>query len=264
MNEHTETQLRIAVERIVRPLRAGRKRKLRMREELLGHLTAVFEEECAGEQDEAAAVARAVARLGDPAALSRELQQSLPWMDRVEMLNASESVGWNTRRMLALVIPAQLVTLLLVIGTLTLLGVGGLGGQVALARLLTPKVFGRLAIIFVLMQSLLVFWSWSYLMLAGTCTGMYRQKRSWRRAAGVWLAQVGLMALMGAIGFPYASGVAPSLSLAAWLSSTPVQVLTFCLAIPLALATALIGLATAGVEGWQYRSVRPWHELPLE
>lgn len=263
MHEQTERQLRIAVERVVRPIRAGRKRKLQMREELLGHLTAVFEEELAGQTDEAAAVAQAVTRLGEPATLTRELQQSVPWLDRVERQNASRSVWWNTRQLLALVIPTQLIILALVVTATAGFGLAGVGGKPALARLMTPASLGRLVTIFLLSQPLMVFWSWSFLMFSGAFNGMYQQKRSWRRAAAVWLAQVGLLALLGVIGFPYSAGVAPSPNLLAWVHSTPVQTLAFYLAIPLALAMGVVHPVVAWVEGRQYRRVRPWHELPL-
>ena len=57
----------VLVERAVRPVLAGPARKLRMREELLAHLTGIYEEELARAGDEAAARAEAVRRFGDPA-----------------------------------------------------------------------------------------------------------------------------------------------------------------------------------------------------
>ena len=45
MNESTLTRLKILVERAVRPVRASMCHKLKMREELLAHVRAVFEEE---------------------------------------------------------------------------------------------------------------------------------------------------------------------------------------------------------------------------
>ena len=45
MNESTLTQLKIFVERVVRPVRASIRRKRKMREELLAHVTSVFAEE---------------------------------------------------------------------------------------------------------------------------------------------------------------------------------------------------------------------------
>jgi len=78
MNDVPLHQLRILVERAVRPVRATMVRKRRMREELLAHLTAIFEEEAARLGDEQAALERAAERFGDPAELAAELQQSAP------------------------------------------------------------------------------------------------------------------------------------------------------------------------------------------
>src|SRR5262249_59473224 len=64
MNESTLTQLKIIVERAVRPVRATTSRKRKMREELLAHVTAVFEEE-ATLHEESVALARMAVRFGD-------------------------------------------------------------------------------------------------------------------------------------------------------------------------------------------------------
>src|SRR6185312_9918372 len=63
----------------------GRPKKLlRMREELLAHLTAIYEEELARLEDETAARAEAIQRFGDPETLTLELQQSVEWRDRMD------------------------------------------------------------------------------------------------------------------------------------------------------------------------------------
>ncbi|HZZ78006.1 MAG TPA: hypothetical protein VFE62_05790 [Gemmataceae bacterium] len=80
MNEATLTQLKVLVERAVRPLQASSQRKQEMREELLAHLTAVFEEE-AKTGDEAAALARTTQRFGDPVELAYTLEQAVPATD---------------------------------------------------------------------------------------------------------------------------------------------------------------------------------------
>jgi ATP-dependent Clp protease ATP-binding subunit ClpC len=77
-------ELMVLVERAVRPVRAGPRRKLRIREELFAHLTAVFEEERARLGDDCAALAKAAERFGDPAELTGELEASLSWRDRLE------------------------------------------------------------------------------------------------------------------------------------------------------------------------------------
>ncbi len=78
------TELRRHVERIIRPIRASGIRKMRMRDELLGHLTRIYEEELAGRQnDENGALAAAAGRFGDPTTLRAELQATVPWIERV-------------------------------------------------------------------------------------------------------------------------------------------------------------------------------------
>lgn len=72
------------VERAVRPVRAGRRRKLAMREELLAHLTALYEEERDKLADDAAALAAAFDRFGDPPELTAELDASLGWRHRLD------------------------------------------------------------------------------------------------------------------------------------------------------------------------------------
>jgi hypothetical protein len=75
----------IHVEEIVRPVRAFASRKLRMRQELLAHLRAAFDEERAAGGDEATALQRAKTRLGEPATLTRTLQESVPRIERTLM-----------------------------------------------------------------------------------------------------------------------------------------------------------------------------------
>lgn len=81
MNESTLTQLKILVERAVRPVRASMSRKRKMREELLAHVSAVFEEEAARLDNEQAALERTAQRFGNPAELTGQLQVSVPTSD---------------------------------------------------------------------------------------------------------------------------------------------------------------------------------------
>ena len=75
-------ELKRVVERAVRPVRATMARKRRMREELLAHLVAIFEEEAGKLGDEQAALEQAKQRFGDPRELTGQLQQAVPWLDR--------------------------------------------------------------------------------------------------------------------------------------------------------------------------------------
>jgi hypothetical protein len=81
MNESTLTQLNSLVERAVQSVRASEYRKRRMREELLSHVTAVFEEEAARLGDEQAALEQTAQRFGNPADLTGQLQASVPTSD---------------------------------------------------------------------------------------------------------------------------------------------------------------------------------------
>jgi hypothetical protein len=66
----------------VRPVQAGNSRKQQMREELLGHVSAVFEEEAARRGDERLALKRTQERFGNPAGLRDQLQGSVPAFER--------------------------------------------------------------------------------------------------------------------------------------------------------------------------------------
>jgi hypothetical protein len=85
---------KVLVERVVRPVQAGPARALRMRDELLAHLNGVYEQELARSGNEAEARAEAMRRLGDPAVLTRELESSLTWRDRIEA-RVDRWFGWR-------------------------------------------------------------------------------------------------------------------------------------------------------------------------
>jgi hypothetical protein len=74
--------LKIFVERAVRPVRASIVHKRTMREELLAHVSAVFAEERARLGDDGAALVRTAERLGESVALTGELQEAVPWIER--------------------------------------------------------------------------------------------------------------------------------------------------------------------------------------
>ncbi|MEN6365643.1 MAG: hypothetical protein ABFC88_02380 [Thermoguttaceae bacterium] len=83
MNDEILKELKIVVEKAVRPVRATMARKRQMREELLTHLTAIFDEEVGNLGDEPAALIQAKLRFGDPRELTSQLQQSVSkrgWM----------------------------------------------------------------------------------------------------------------------------------------------------------------------------------------
>lgn len=90
-NPNTELKLEVTgerleqmklVERAVRPVRASSSRKWKMREELLSHVSCLYDEEFSRLGDAKAAMEAASRRFGDPGELSREFQHSLPMRER--------------------------------------------------------------------------------------------------------------------------------------------------------------------------------------
>jgi Clp amino terminal domain, pathogenicity island component len=76
-------QLMKIVERSVRPVRAGAPRKRKMREELLAHLAAIYDEELARRGEPRAAFEAAEQRFGEPVELAREFEAALPFHERI-------------------------------------------------------------------------------------------------------------------------------------------------------------------------------------
>jgi len=74
----------IQVERAVQPGGVNERRKDRMREELLAHVTYIYEEELVRRGDARAALQAALERFGDPAQLTRALQESVSLGRRLE------------------------------------------------------------------------------------------------------------------------------------------------------------------------------------
>ena len=82
MTETSQTGLKVIVERAVRPVQAALDRKRKMREELLAHVTGVFDEELAHHDDEAAALVETERRFGDPSEVAAQLEAAVPAYDR--------------------------------------------------------------------------------------------------------------------------------------------------------------------------------------
>lgn len=83
------------VERAVRPVRASTPRKRKMRQELLSHLSAIYEEERANQGDPGIALQAAATRFGDVAQLSRELDRSVSLKERIAC-NLERRFGWRS------------------------------------------------------------------------------------------------------------------------------------------------------------------------
>jgi hypothetical protein len=154
MNE----KLMKVVERAVRPVRAGKDRKMQMREELLAHLAATYEEERKRQPDDLAAFAAAAERFGDPAELSRELAASVGWrercsfegercakaVDRTPGCQAGEPLQRYLVRSASWIIGLQAALMLTMIGVVALSG-GRLDPMFASFNWLTLILFSSMA-----------------------------------------------------------------------------------------------------------------------
>jgi hypothetical protein len=87
MNATILTQLKVIVERAVRPVLASPARKRQMREELLAHLVGTFEEELERLGDEESALRETTRRFGDPRELSSQIQLGVPRWDRLRAVS---------------------------------------------------------------------------------------------------------------------------------------------------------------------------------
>lgn len=134
MNDQVLDEMRVEVERAVRPVRAGDAQKLRMREDLLDHLTAIYDEELERLGDEAAALARAKERFGDPRELTDELQRSLSWLESMGFAfdqyryRPGDSLWWFGLRHLLLALAAMTAMVLLMLPVIWMRGrIGEIG-----------------------------------------------------------------------------------------------------------------------------------------
>jgi hypothetical protein len=190
-------ELMVHVERAVRPVRASARRKDRMREELLAHLTAIHEEELARTGEAAAARQRAFERFGEPAALTRDLQATASTAERVAWSverwwgwQAPESAARYTFRLAALTF--VVIAVLALVTSSVVVAIEGPGVDLP-ARLRLAGSFAIIAAVDVFVLGFLYF-----KMRDRLCGGLGVQ-RSWPRAA-----VLGLLAALGV----QASGVA--------------------------------------------------------
>ena len=180
------------VERAVRPLCASVATKRRMREELLAHLAAIYEEEVGRSADPVAALDEAVRRFGDPGALSRELSLSLPARERVSHW-LERWTGWRS--------PESAMRYLSRLAALTFCLLGAcfaLAGSVLLAAygpdpdaLVSLRVFAAVVVFTPLSQWVL---GLLYYRMRDAMWGAFGVRRSWGRVVvlGVGFAAVTL------------------------------------------------------------------------
>ena len=152
MNEAILMQLKIVVERAVRPVRASTARKRKMREELLAHVVGVFEEEnkLGGEQ---AALARTRERFGQAAELTGQLQASVP---RIEENLAGYGSGESALRLAALLAALAGALSLVLLGIAILIQVLRGQGSEWLTVVRVPSLLGPLWAAFFLFCGILL------------------------------------------------------------------------------------------------------------
>jgi hypothetical protein len=127
MNESTLTRLKIVVERAVRPVRASTSRNRKIREELLAHVSAVFEEEAAALGEEQAALERTTLRFGNPGEVTTQLQESVPASDGISQFFDLDGLPGESTLRHALPIARLTGAVGLVIGTVGALVAAGWG-----------------------------------------------------------------------------------------------------------------------------------------
>ena len=104
MNDGLLNDLSAHVVQVIGPLPASRSRKQQMREELLAHLLALYDEEFASHRDEQAAASQAKKRFGRPDDLSSEFQAAVPLLERlVFLVLAKGNTMWRWLRIVGCV-----------------------------------------------------------------------------------------------------------------------------------------------------------------
>ena len=173
------------VERVVRPVAAGPRRKQRMREELLAHLTGIYEEELAKLGAAPAAQSETVRRFGEPAMLTADLQHSVSWRDKIDA-RLNRAFGWRPGESpvrLSARLAGLTALLILMFLALTLMGakVGRTDDPTVPSTPALLRLFGALlacgsAGVFLL--------SMLYVRIRDSLLGAFGSSRSWRRVAG--------------------------------------------------------------------------------
>jgi ATP-dependent Clp protease ATP-binding subunit ClpC len=189
------------VERAVRPVRASAKRKRRMREELLTHLSAICEQEQqAASIDVLAALDAAARRFGNPAELARELQASVPRSERIDAW-IEYWLGWRA--------PESVLRMLLRTSLLSFCLLAAFGVIALLASFLVSRdnasdgVRLRVFLSLMLLPPMAQFSvGWCYYKARDSLWGAFGAKRSPARAAA-WMLATAVVVLMCGLGFVF-------------------------------------------------------------
>jgi hypothetical protein len=209
--------LRREVERVVRPIVASEPSKNRMREELLAHLTELYDQELAGSGNEQLATAAALARFGDPSELRQELQQTIPLLERILWARlplrnwTQRRPGESAERHLWRVTRWQIVLMTAFIALLTLFAISMTWFRKP--RIGEPLVGPLLAF----MGSILVVYAVITLVFPFACDRLRHLVVQWqstagraRLAAGLKIASTfALLATIAAVGFGFGFSMLP-------------------------------------------------------
>jgi len=247
MNDPMQKELMVVVERAVRPVRATVQRKRRMREELLGHLIAIFEEENQRLGDVQPALDCARRRFGNPAELTRELQRTVPWRDVLGRLGEwgnerpGESLGHLAAKHVVTALAMSVATCLAI---LVMLPFGGRSREIPVAL---QSLFALCMFIAPL----------GFMMAAlpqRIHGALHRDalERAWRTAAKYYFA--------GAVGFPAAF----LLTLLALPGDFSIVVSQFVLACCLGPIFSMLLLAVGRKMAEYHLHEREWAELDID
>lgn len=186
------TQMKV-VERVIRPLRASISRKRTIREELLAHMSAIYDQERAKSADREVALQNARERFGDPAELRREIQSSIPYCERFNYLmerqlqyRAPESAAHFAYRI-------ALITLILLV---PILGLTTLGVTLRYGWTIDVQSLARVMSAIAILTPITQFAIWiTYIGLRNALWGAFESPRSKLRTFGLTLC-IGVVTLL--------------------------------------------------------------------
>lgn len=249
---HVRLRQMQVVERAVRPVQATAGRKRHMREELLAHLTAVCEQEQQdGAADALAALDAAAKRFGDPAELARELQASVPRMERFNW-HVERWLGWRApETVLRMLLRSSLISFAFItICAIVSIAAGFLVSSDGPDAARVLRVFAPLALLTPAAQ---FGFGWCYFKARDALWGAFGTRRSFSRA-NAWSVAAGVVVFLCGLGFVL--GVeGPSSSL-------------MTVRIPSLLAAGVVAAALCALLAWTRGPAEirdtTWSLLPVE
>jgi hypothetical protein len=169
-----------------------------MREELLAHLAAIYDEEQAQLNDPAAALKAAAGRLGDPAGLARELQDAVPASERLAY-HVERRLGWRPPESVARMMSRNALVSFVVVAVV--LGVPVFGGILYggwdHSQELAVRVFAALLVLTPAAQFAL---GLCYYRMRDSLFGAFGARRSLRNAL-LWSFLAAIIVLAAGMGF---------------------------------------------------------------